>query len=130
MDKLLSGRSILVVEDEMMVLMMIETLLSDLGCGSVSTAATIGQALALIEANAFDAAMLDLNLNGSRSYAVADALEARGVPFLFSTGYGGQGVADPYRAHPVLKKPFKIKDMKAVFQLLPLNDGALPSLTA
>ena len=68
MDKLLSGRRILVVEDEMMVLMVTEDMLADLGCESVTAAATVDQALALIEAQGFDAAMLDVNLNGSKSY--------------------------------------------------------------
>ena len=87
MNKLLSGRRVLVVEDEMMILMMIEDMLADLGCESVTAAATVDQALALIDAQTFDAAMLDMNLNGNKSYAVADALAARGVPFVFSTGY-------------------------------------------
>ena len=91
MDKLLSGRRVLVVEDEMMVLMIIEDMLADLGCESVTAAATVDQALALIDAQVFDAAMLDMNLNGNKSHAVADALAARGVPFVFSTGYSGHG---------------------------------------
>ena len=89
MNKLLSGRRVLVVEDEMMILMIIEDMLADLGCESVTAAATVDQALALIDAQVFDAAMLDMNLNGNKSHAVADALAARGVPFVFSTGYSG-----------------------------------------
>jgi len=80
MDKLLSGRRILVVEDEMMVLMVTEDMLADLGCESVAVAATVEQALALIDAHGFDAAMLDVNLNGNKSYPVADLLVKRGVP--------------------------------------------------
>jgi CheY-like chemotaxis protein len=86
---LLSGRRVLVVEDEMLVLIMIEDMLVDLGCESVTAAATIAQALALIEAQVFDVAMLDMNLNGSQPYSVADALAARIIPFVFSTGYSG-----------------------------------------
>jgi CheY-like chemotaxis protein len=77
MNKLLSGRRVLVVEDEMMVLMIIEDMLAELGCESVTAAGTVDQALALIDAQAFDAAMLDMNLNGNQSRAVADALAAR-----------------------------------------------------
>jgi CheY-like chemotaxis protein len=79
MDKLLSGRRVLVVEDEMLVLIMIEDMLADLGCKSVTSAATIDKALALIDAQAFDFALLDINLNGSNSHPVAEALMARGV---------------------------------------------------
>ena len=111
MNKLLVGRRILVVEDEMLVLLMIEDMLADLGCESVSTAATVSQALTLIVAQTFDAAMLDMNLNGNRTFAVADALAARGVPFAFSTGYSGHDVNDGYRDRPILKKPFRDKEL-------------------
>ncbi|MER8397468.1 response regulator [Mesorhizobium sp. M1348] len=111
MDKLLSGRRSLVVEDEMLVLIMIEDMLADLGCESVTAAATINQALTLIDAQIFDVAMLDMNLNGNQTYAVADALVARGVPFVFSTGYSGHDMRDGYRDRPVLKKPFMDKEL-------------------
>jgi CheY-like chemotaxis protein len=111
MDKLVSGRRVLVVEDEMLVLLMIEDILADLGCASVIAAATVDQALAAIDRQVLDAAMLDMNLNGNQTYAVADALVARGVPFVFSTGYSGHDMRDGYRDHPVLKKPFMDKEL-------------------
>ncbi len=107
MDKSLSGRRILVVEDEMIILMLIEDVLMDCGCESVTAAATVDRALALIDAQSFDVAMVDVNLNGHKSYAVADALAARGVPFFFSTGYSEHGLRDGYRNQPVLNKPFQ-----------------------
>lgn len=114
MDKLLSGRRSLVVEDEMLVLLMIEDMLADLGCETVATAATVNQALALIGAQTFDVAMLDMNLNGNQTYAVADALAAQGVPFVFSTGYSGHDIRDGYRDRPVLKKPFREDELRGV----------------
>ncbi len=51
--------------------------------------------------------MLDVNLDGRKSYAVADALSARGVPFVFSTGYNADTLAEGYRDRPVLGKPFR-----------------------
>jgi CheY-like chemotaxis protein len=105
-NKLLSGQRILVVEDEMLVLMETENMLADLGCDAVVAAATNEQAIALIEAQHFDVALLDLNLNGVRSYPVADLLAARGVPFAFATGYGGHGLRDGDRERPLLVKPF------------------------
>ena len=117
-DKLLSGRRILVVEDEMMVLMVTEDMLADLGCESVAVAATVDHALALIKAQRFDAAMLDVNLNGSKSYPVADALAARGVPFAFSTGYSDHGKDGHYSDRPVLKKPFKDAELAATLTAL------------
>lgn len=127
MDELLSGRRFLVVEDEMMVLMMIETMLTDLGCSAIAVAASVDQALALIDAQAFDAAMLDVNLNGQRSYAVADALAERSVPFFFSTGYGARGVVEPYTHHPLLKKPFQFSALEAMIRRLPFAGRTLPS---
>jgi CheY-like chemotaxis protein len=118
MDKLLSGQRFLVVEDEMLVLMGIEDMLADLGCESVAVAATVDKALALIDSQAFDAAMLDMNLNGNKSHAVADKLAAHGVPFVFSTGYSGQDIRDNYRDRPVLKKPFQSEELVAILKRL------------
>jgi CheY-like chemotaxis protein len=109
-DKPFSGRHILVVEDEMMVLMMMEEMLADLGA-SVTAAATVGQALARIDGQVFDAATLDLNLDGDESYPVADTLAARDVPFVFCTGYSQQSLRDGYRDRLVLRKPFKPRDL-------------------
>jgi CheY-like chemotaxis protein len=111
MDKSLSGRRVLVVEDEMMVLMLIEDMLSDLGCESVATAASVDQALALMDGPAFDVAMLDVNLNGEKSYPVADALVAHHVPFVFATGYSDRVTREGYPGRPVLQKPFKFEEL-------------------
>src|ERR1700722_3720217 len=114
MDKLLSGRRVLVVEDEMLVLIMIEDMLADLGCTSVTSAATVNKAVALINAQVFDVVMLDMNLNGNDSQVVAEALSARGVPFIYSTGNTGQSLRDGYSDRPVLKKPFKYDQLAAI----------------
>lgn len=102
----------------MLVLIMIEDMLADFGCESVTPAATVKQALTLIEAQLFDVAMLDMNLNGNQTYAVADALAARGVPFVFSTGYSGHDIRDGYRDRPVLKKPFREDELGNVLTRL------------
>ena len=118
MDKLLSGRRVLVVEDEMLVLIMIEDMLADLGCKSVTSAATVDKALALIDAQAFDFALLDINLNGRDSHPVAEALSARGVPHVYSTGNTDHGLRDGYSDRPVLRKPFKYEEMVAILTRL------------
>jgi len=110
MTSLLAGLRVLVVEDEMLVLMILEDMLADLGCESVTAAATVAQALALVETDTFDVAMLDMNLGGDRSYPVADALAARGVPFAFATGYGGHTL-DGYGERSMLKKPFQFDEL-------------------
>lgn len=118
MAELLSGLRVLVVEDEMLVLMNIEDMLADLGCESVSGAATADKALAMIDLQSFDIAVVDVNLDGSTSYPVADALAARGVPFVFSTGYSGQSMKDGYRDRPVLGKPYRNADLVEVLTRL------------
>ena len=115
MDKLLSGRSVLVIEDEMLILMMIEDMLGDLGCESVAVASKIGQAITLIDDQVFDTAMLDMNLNGIESYPVADALMARDVPYFFSTGNSLTNMKDGYRGQDVLKKPFTFEQLSNMF---------------
>jgi CheY-like chemotaxis protein len=80
MDKVLSGRRILIVEDDTLLLMTIEDVLADLGCESVVSASTVDTAVSLVNGQVFDAAVLDMTLNGTSSRAVADALAARGVP--------------------------------------------------
>jgi CheY-like chemotaxis protein len=114
MRKPLAGFRILVVEDEMLVLMAIEDMLADLGCEVVVAAASNEQAIAFIEAQDFDAALLDLNLNGIRSYPVADVLAARGVPFAFATGYGGSGLRDVDRDQPILVKPYGAASLETI----------------
>ena len=111
MDKLLAGRRVLVIEDEMLILMMIEDMLADLGCESVTVASKVGPAISLIEGQEFDTAMLDMNLNGIESYPVADALTAREVPYFFSTGNSLTNVKDGYRDQDVLKKPFTFEQL-------------------
>src|ERR1700692_3817867 len=101
MNSSFAGRRILVVEDEMIVAWLLEDMLADLGCAVVGPAVSINQALAMIDAEAIDAAVLDVNLNGQVSYPIADALAARGVPFVFSTGYAKDRLLDGYRTFPV-----------------------------
>ena len=103
----LTGRRILVVEDESLVAMLIETILEDLGCIPVGPAATVPEALSLIEGDtAIEAALLDVNVAGQQVFPIAEALKARGVPFVFSTGYGEAGLPDEWRGRPTLQKPF------------------------
>lgn len=102
----------------MLILMTIEDMLADLGCISVATAANVEQALALIAAGPFDVAIVDVNLGAERSYPVTKALNDHGVPFAFSTGYGGHGVAAGYGNGSVLNKPFNYPQLIKVLTAL------------
>jgi CheY-like chemotaxis protein len=111
---------ILVVEDEMLVAMNIEDMLLELGHEVAGLASRLGPALALAGESRFDAAMIDVNLAGEPSFPVADLLIERGIPFLFATGYGRQGIDERYRDHPMLQKPFRAKDLeKALGEIVP-----------
>jgi CheY-like chemotaxis protein len=120
MNKSLSGHRILLVEDEMLNIAMLEDILTEAGCESVAAAATIDQAIALIDEQVFDAALLDIKLKGKAAYAVADALAVRGVPFIFVTGNSVRDIEDGYRDRPVLRKPFKEEKLvEALTDILP-----------
>ncbi|EYD73059.1 HWE histidine kinase domain-containing protein [Limimaricola hongkongensis] len=114
----LSGRA-LVVEDNMIIAMDAADILSELGCDDVVTASGVGEALRLIETGSFDLALLDVNLGHETSVPVAEALRARGVPFLLATGYGAtDDIAAAYPKAPALKKPYTKGSMRAGFAAL------------
>ena len=106
MSDALSGKRVLVVEDESLVAMLLETILEDVGCTPVGPASTVDAALAAVADETLDAALLDVNVAGRQVFPVAEALKARGVPFVFSTGYGEGGLPDEWRGQPTLQKPF------------------------
>ena len=108
----LSNREVLVVEDEMMIAMLIEDMLDELGCKLVGQAASVPRALELIGNESIEVAILDLNLDGKDTYAIADALQRKNVPFIFATGYGSAGLRQEYGNRPVLQKPFQQKDLE------------------
>jgi DNA-binding response OmpR family regulator len=118
MHKFLTGRRVLVVEDEMLILMMIEDMLFDLGCEAIVTASSVDQALAIIDANVIDVAMLDSNLNGVSSNPVATKLAERGVPFFFATGQKSDGAGHKHPERPILKKPFSLGDLEDHFRVV------------
>ncbi|CAN5275149.1 hypothetical protein BH10PSE6_BH10PSE6_19550 [soil metagenome] len=103
----LSGRRVLVVDDEFFVAVHIETLLEDFGCEVVGPVATIEEALALVGSEKLDGALLDANLNGISSAPIAAELRDRAIPFLVITGYGQLALADAaLNSAPRLSKPF------------------------
>ena len=105
-------RRVLIVEDEMLVSILIEDALTDLGIEVAGVAATLEEALAHAEEGNFDCAILDVHVQGKDVFPVAEALAARGVPFVFATGYGQRGVPEKYRGRPVLQKPFMAPDLE------------------
>ena len=102
----------LLVEDESMVALLLESMLEEFGV-TVSVAMRVPDALRLAEAGGFDFAVLDVNLGGGqRSDPVAEVLRASGVPFMFSTGYGERGLTPAFRGVPTLQKPFEVEALR------------------
>jgi len=97
---------ILIVEDEIMISMLVEDMVCDLGGQVVGSAAKFEQAMTLALEEDFDLAILDVNVDGLVVYPVADVLRFRGIPFIFMTGYDANVVARRYKGHHVLSKPF------------------------
>ena len=111
----LSGARLLVVEDETLVAMMVEDILADLGCIVVAVAGSVERGLSIANdpQAALDAAVLDVNLGGEKVYPVAEALAAKGVPFVFATGYGVAGIAPRFSHVPALAKPYEQRALEA-----------------
>ncbi|HXA38054.1 MAG TPA: response regulator [Phenylobacterium sp.] len=110
----LAGLRVLVVEDEMMVSMLIEDMLTDLGCQVVGPASRLDEAMELAASSELDCAVLDVNLGGQPIFPLADVLRERGRPFAFATGYGDAGLREVDRGTPVLQKPFREGDLARV----------------
>jgi CheY-like chemotaxis protein len=101
-----TGKRVLIVEDESMIRMLLEDMLGDLGYSVTGSVGKLDEALALAKETEFDIAILDINLNGQAVSPVADILDSRGLPYIFASGYGEQGVPDSHRDRPLLQKPF------------------------
>jgi CheY-like chemotaxis protein len=135
------GRRILVVEDEAIVAMMLEEMLTDLGCIVVGPAMTVREALTIVESQPLDLAILDVNVSREPVYPVAELLRSRNVPVIFSTGYGAEEQRSRYsqfRDCTILPKPYDSGDLERVLRkvlgeqkpAIPENDAANPSLRA
>lgn len=105
---ILRGRRILVVEDDYLLGQVLIDFLEEAGAEIVGPIGWVEEALAAIENGArdIDAAVLDINLHGAKSYPIADALAERSVPFVFATGYGLDAVDASYLHRPRCEKPF------------------------
>ena len=106
-----AGLRVLLVEDEGGVALLLEDMLEDLGCRIAASVARLSRAVAAVQAEPPDLAVLDVNVAGETSFAFARALMDRGIPVIFSTGYGNGGLPADLRDRPVLTKPFTQADL-------------------
>nr|QQZ50732.1 hypothetical protein JKL49_04880 [Phenylobacterium glaciei] len=107
----------LIVEDAVLLALELETGLSDAGAEVVGPAYELAEAMALLDGH-IDAAVLDANLNGLSVHPVAEALAARGIPFVFATGYGDTGGAPLGFDAPIIRKPYDVTQVAAAVSAL------------
>ncbi len=107
----LEGCKILVVEDEFLVAMLIQDMLEEAGCAVAGPIPRVAEAVEAAGRDAYDAAVLDVNLAGDRIDPVAEALSRRNIPFVFVTGYGMGALPGEYAQRPRLCKPFKMAEL-------------------
>lgn len=111
---ILAGKRILLVEDEVIIAMMLEDMVAELGGIAVGPATTKEAGMEFAEHEPLDAAVLDVNLGDCASTDIADILARRNIPFILATGYGAGTVNS--HAVPVLQKPYLLADLEAVFR--------------
>lgn len=107
----IAPRNILILEDEMLIALDIEQMLTGLGHVVVQICTRVAPALIAVQSTEIDFAILDMNVAGTLSFPVANLLQNRGVPFLFLSGYGAHGLIEGYEHAHVVAKPFSQNDL-------------------
>ena len=109
-----AGCSVILVEDEVMIRMMVADMFDELGHIVAAEAGEFGEAVKLAQSSDFDLAILDFIVNGMVITPVAELITARNRPFIFATGYGSSGLPQEYRDRPALQKPFQLETLAQV----------------
>jgi two-component SAPR family response regulator len=114
----LTGLRVLVLEDEALLSMLLEDVLAELGCVLVGPYGHTEEALAFLQAHpeGVDFGILDVNVAGHRSDAVALEFDRLGLPFVFSTGYDESALEERWRTKPCLRKPFRPTDLERILR--------------
>ena len=107
----LDGRRILLVEDSPVLGPFTADLLEDLGCRVIGPAPNMAAARELVDAADFDAALMDIHIRGERVFPLCEALEAKGVPFILTSGYADWTMPDQWRDRPRLQKPYTLEQV-------------------
>jgi CheY-like chemotaxis protein len=113
-----AGRRVLVVEDEPMIRLLLDDMLSDIGYTMAAEAGALDEALSMAKRAEFDVAILDVNLNGQPITPVVDVLVERGVPFVFVSGYAQRSIPERHSNVPLLQKPFQADGLARALAIL------------
>lgn len=114
---MLAGRTIFILEDELIIAFALEDMLADMGA-EVLMASTLEEGLAHAAKDEIALAILDVNVAGHKSYPVAEALRGRGVPIVFATGYGDAEHPPEFAATPTLTKPYNKQQLMHAIEAL------------
>ena len=117
----MSHASILFVEDETLIGMMVEEMVKELGHTVVAVAGTVDDGRSLAEIEEYDLAILDINLQGFNVQPVAKAIADRGLPFFFLSGYDVRGVPHGFKEMPILSKPCTPEALKRTIDFVLAN---------
>jgi len=112
-------RTVLVVEDEPLIAMMIVDMLEDLGHTVSASAQDVDQAMAALADEKIDLALLDVNLGSGTSLAIAEHCFSRDLGVIFLTGYQAADLPEACKGRPVLTKPFTLEELQAVLPQFP-----------
>jgi len=104
----LTGKRILLVEDSPVVGPFTAELLQELGCEVVGPAPNMAAARELVDRSGFDAALMDIHIRGERVFPICEVLEAKGLPFVLTSGYADWQMPDKWNDRPRLQKPYKL----------------------
>src|SRR4051812_5833513 len=121
---------VLVVEDEALISMLVEDMIQDSGGEMVGSAGNLGDAVDLAREAQADVAVLDLNLAGALAYPVADVLRERGMPIVFTSGYGSGALIQRFRDCPILDKPFDQHSLEQAIDTALKSNAGSPDLAA
>ncbi|PPD44204.1 MAG: response regulator [Methylocystis sp.] len=107
----LLGRRVLIVEDDPFITLALEETLTDFGLIVAGSARNVPQALGIVQTTPFEVALLDVNIGQEKIDPVADALAARGLPFIFTTGCGRAGLPEAHLERAIVEKPFYVEEI-------------------
>jgi CheY-like chemotaxis protein len=114
----LKGRRILVVEDSPVLAPFTVDVLDELGCEVVGSAPNMAMAREMVEAGGFDAALMDIHIRGERVFPLCEALAAKGVPFVLTSGYADWTMPEKWDDRPRLQKPYTIDQVEGALTAL------------